>query len=234
MSARKLVVWVVVLGSSLVLCAGCRPRRRGAIAYKRVISQLEEKASRLAMENTQLRGDLAESKLMIELLKKEGNTLRGLSTELEEELRARLAGLPGVVVSRSGISVAGRVLFKSGHYELRPEGKTLLKTIANALEDGEEVLRVDGHTDNVAIKHARRRGIKSNRHLSVMRALSVIDVLKDNGVDPNRLFLAGYGEYWPIASNDSKDGRQQNRRVEIVVLPPRAMAISGVSAEEEK
>ena len=231
MRTRKLAVWVVVLGSLLVFCAGCRPRRRGDIAYKRVINQLEEKASRLAMENTRLRADLAEAKLMIELLKKEGSAWETLSDELEAELRARFAGLKDVTVTRGGISIEGRVLFKSGHYELRLEGKKLLKKVAEALKDKQEVLRIDGHTDNVAIDKSRRRGIKSNRHLSAMRALSVIDVLRANGVDPRRLFLAGYGEHWPIASNKSKDGRQQNRRVEIIVLPPRAMAIPGVKAK---
>ncbi len=234
MSARKLVVWVIVLGSSLIFCAGCRPRRRGDLAYKRVISRLEEKASRLAMENTRLRADLDGAKLLIELLKKEGNAWKSLSDGLEKELIDAFAGVEGVDVIGGRIRVAGRVLFKSGHYELRPEGKKILKQVADALKDKQEVLRIDGHTDNVVIKHARKRGIKSNRHLSVMRALSVIDVLKGNGVDPRRLFLAGYGEHWPIASNESKGGRQQNRRVEIVVLPPRAMAIPGGVVKEEK
>lgn len=234
MSARKLVVWVVVLGSSLIFCAGCKPRRRGDLAYKRVISRLEEKASRLAMENTRLRADLDGAKLLIELLKKEGNAWKSLSDGLDAELRNIFKEGGPVTVTSRGLSVQGRVLFKSGHYELRPEGKKILKQVADALKDKQEVLRIDGHTDNVAIKHARKRGIESNRHLSAMRALSVIDVLKVNGVDPRRLFLAGYGEYWPIAGNESKDGRQQNRRVEIVVLPPRAMAIPGGGVKEEK
>ena len=233
MSTRKLAVWVVVLGSSLVFCAGCRPRRRGDLAYKRVINQLEEKASRLALENSRLRADLAEAKLMIELLKKEGNALTMLSKELEAEL-LKIFGTEGpITVTDRGLSVRGRVLFKSGHYELRPEGKKILKQVADALKDKQEVLRIDGHTDNIPVKHARKRGIKSNRHLSAMRALSVIEALKASGIDPRRLFLAGYGEYWPIADNKSKDGKQQNRRVEIIVLPPRIMAMPGAAFREK-
>ncbi len=231
MSARKLVVWVVVLGSSLIFCAGCRPRRRGD-AYKLVISRLEQKASSLAMENTRLRSDLEGAKLLIELLKKEGRAWESLSDGLEKDLRARFAGVEGVTITRDGVAVEGRVLFKSGRYELRPEGKKILRQVANALKDKQEVLRIDGHTDNVAIKYALKRGIKSNRHLSAMRALSAINVLEANGIDPRRLSLAGYGEYRPIASNESKDGRQQNRRVEIVILPPRTMAIPGVKEEK--
>jgi len=77
--------------------------------------------------------------------------------------------------------------------------------------------RIEGHTDKVPIK---RSGWKSNWELSTARALSVLHYLeKDEGISPERLSAIGYGEYRPVASNDSRDGRKQNRRVEIVILP---------------
>lgn len=234
MSARKMLVWVVVGGVSLMLCAGCRPRTKSDVRhYRQVIRQLDEKSGRLALENSTLRAKLDQSKLMIEMLKNEGGVLGQLNEDLKRKLIEIMEGeLPGMMTldSKGTISLAGKVLFKSGHYEVRPAGKTLLKKIAGVLKDEDAVLRIDGHTDNVRVKYAKRRGIKDNRHLSAMRAYSVIKVLRQSGVDPRRLFLSGYGEYWPVADNDTKEGRQKNRRVDIVVLPPRAISIPDASA----
>ena len=75
---------------------------------------------------------------------------------------------------------------------------------------------VEGHTDNEPIKHSQW---KSNWELSSQRALSVVHYLEQRGVIPERLSAIGYGEYQPITSNDMVEGRQINRRVEIVILP---------------
>ncbi|MCK5081464.1 MAG: OmpA family protein, partial [Candidatus Omnitrophica bacterium] len=76
---------------------------------------------------------------------------------------------------------------------------------------------IEGHTDNVPITHS---GWKSNWELSTARALSVLHHLEDNeGISPKRLSATGYGEFRPVASNATKAGKQDNRRVEIVILP---------------
>jgi chemotaxis protein MotB len=75
---------------------------------------------------------------------------------------------------------------------------------------------IEGHTDNDPIK---KSGWKSNWELSTARALSVLHYLSEQSVNEPRLSAIGYGEYRPVASNDIKDGRQKNRRVEIVILP---------------
>ncbi|PIQ87934.1 MAG: hypothetical protein COV73_01520 [Candidatus Omnitrophica bacterium CG11_big_fil_rev_8_21_14_0_20_43_6] len=76
---------------------------------------------------------------------------------------------------------------------------------------------MEGHTDNVPIS---KSGWKSNWELSTARALSVLHYLAgEQGVSPERLSAIGYGEYRPLASNETADGRKQNRRVEIVILP---------------
>jgi chemotaxis protein MotB len=76
--------------------------------------------------------------------------------------------------------------------------------------------QVEGHTDNVPIANAP---FASNWELSSARALSVVHVLIDGGVPPERLSGAGYGEYQPAASNDDRESRRLNRRIEIVMLP---------------
>jgi chemotaxis protein MotB len=89
---------------------------------------------------------------------------------------------------------------------------SVLKTTVSDLNVG-----IEGHTDNVPIKHS---GWKSNWELSSARALSVVHYLEDQeGIDPKRLSATGYGEFHPVASNETVSGRQENRRVEIVILP---------------
>jgi chemotaxis protein MotB len=76
---------------------------------------------------------------------------------------------------------------------------------------------IEGHTDNVPIKYS---GWKSNWELSTARALSVLHYLEDSkNIDPKRLSATGYGEFQPVTVNDTPEGRQKNRRVEIVILP---------------
>jgi len=117
------------------------------------------------------------------------------------------------------ITVVGDLLFDSGKSKIRSEAYPLLTKVSDVLKDNMAQFNVgiEGHTDNVPIKHS---GWKSNWELSTSRALSVLHYLvKDQGIAPERLSAIGYGEYRPVASNETKDGRKQNRRVEIVILP---------------
>lgn len=117
------------------------------------------------------------------------------------------------------ITVVGDLLFDSGKAKIRPEAYPLLNKVSAVLKENmaQFNIGIEGHTDNVPIK---RSGWKSNWELSTARALSVLHYLeKDEGISPERLSAIGYGEYRPVASNDSRDGRKQNRRVEIVILP---------------
>ncbi len=117
------------------------------------------------------------------------------------------------------ITVVGDLLFDSGKAKIRPEAYPLLDKVSAVLKDNMRQFNIgiEGHTDNVPIK---RSGWKSNWELSTARALSVLHYLaQDQGISPERLSAIGYGEYRPVASNDSKSGRKQNRRVEIVILP---------------
>jgi len=117
------------------------------------------------------------------------------------------------------ITVVGDLLFDSGKAEIRSEAYSLLGKISSVLKDNMSQFNIgiEGHTDNVPIKHS---GYKSNWELSTTRALSVLHYLvKNQGISPERLSAIGYGEYRPVASNETSDGRKQNRRVEIVILP---------------
>lgn len=117
------------------------------------------------------------------------------------------------------ITVVGDLLFDSGKAKIRPEAHPLLDKVARVLKENVPQLDVgiEGHTDNQPIKYS---GWKSNWELSSARALSVLHYLVNTkGISPDRLSAIGYGEYRPVASNNTRDGRQLNRRVEIVILP---------------
>jgi len=117
------------------------------------------------------------------------------------------------------ITVVGDILFDSGKTKIRPEAYGILDKIAGVLVGSASKFNIgiEGHTDNEPIKYS---GWKSNWELSSARALSVLHYLVDEkGVTPQRVSAIGYGEYQPVADNQSKEGRQLNRRVEIVLLP---------------
>ncbi len=111
------------------------------------------------------------------------------------------------------------VLFDSGKSDLKPDAQKILGFLGNILntpEFAERYIRVEGHTDNVPIRTLQ---FPSNWELSTSRAASVIRYYIENSqLRPDRFTASGYGEYYPVASNDTTGGRALNRRVDIVIL----------------
>jgi chemotaxis protein MotB len=106
--------------------------------------------------------------------------------------------------------------FDSGSSNLKPEAKTILDKIAAVLLPNDYSIRVEGHTDNVPISTSK---YPSNWELSTARATSmVLYLITTHGFDPQKLSASGYGEFRPIAPNDTPENRAQNRRVDLVVL----------------
>jgi len=173
----------------------------------------------------------------ISKLKSELSELERAKAELEDRLRNEINDKEvSVEMLDKGlvITFVSEVLFDSGKDKLRPEAPAKLDKIASVLNTTVRDLNVgiEGHTDNVPIKYS---GWKSNWELSAARALSVLHYLLENqSVNPERFSATGYGEYHPVTSNDTKEGRQQNRRVEIVILPKttKAAAERAPAAEE--
>lgn len=122
--------------------------------------------------------------------------------------------LKGVVY----ISLADNMLYKSGSYEISPTAMGILDKIAKIIKDYPKYdVLVEGNTDNVPI---HRTNIRNNWDLSALRASSVVQVLQDKfGVNPSQLTAGGRGEYNPVATNATADGRALNRRTEIIITP---------------
>ena len=134
----------------------------------------------------------------------------------EAELRAELQGT-GVSVTRDGehitLNMPGNVTFKTDSADLSPAFFDVLSSVAKVMEKYEKtVVEVAGHTDSTGSE-------SYNQALSERRAASVAQYLASQGVDQQRLMTVGVGESRPIADNNTADGRQANRRVEITMVP---------------
>jgi len=116
------------------------------------------------------------------------------------------------------VSISDKLLFGSGQYKVTDEAKRVLAKVATVVNDKKDFdFMVEGHTDDDPIS---RTNIEDNWDLSTKRATAVVRLLQDEyNVDPKRMTAAGRGEYLPVASNETKDGKAKNRRTRIVVLP---------------
>lgn len=177
------------------------------------------------------RSDIQKIEELSKTLDELGQTKRLLEDRLAGEIRDKQVRLEmmekGLVVT-----FVADILFDSGKAKIRNEASPALDKVARVLKENVPQLRVgiEGHTDNQPIKYS---GWKSNWELSIARALSVLHYLAEGeGVSPQRLSAIGYGEYQPIASNDTREGQQLNRRVEVVILP-RLTKIKEAAGREE-
>lgn len=144
--------------------------------------------------------------------------------QIYEEVLSRFRSL--IDAGRLSVSIArGRmvinlpqdILFGSGSADLGSDGRRTLEEVAGVLAEFEDRrFQVEGHTDDRPISTAQ---FPSNWELSAARALSVVKLLVAQGVSPENLSGAGYGEYHPVAVNETTEGRRLNRRIEIVMLP---------------
>lgn len=141
-------------------------------------------------------------------------SLKGVLGNMDDE-DIQISVEKGVVF----ISISDKLLFKSGSYEINSNAKNVLGKVAKVINNkpGMDVM-VEGHTDNKGV--LENPVFKDNWDLSVYRATAVVRVLQDElGVDPARLIPAGRSYYVPVSDNDSAEGRAQNRRTRIIILP---------------
>ncbi len=122
-----------------------------------------------------------------------------------------------IVRGRMVINLPQDILFSSGSADLGREGRQTLSEIAAVLSEFDNrSFQVEGHTDDDPISTTQ---FPSNWELSAARSLSVVKLLVDRGVSPGLISGAGYGEFQPVATNQTEEGQRLNRRIEIVMLP---------------
>jgi len=173
------------------------------------------------LEMQALVDELSKSKRKLEAAKAELEKKTGeyeqLATALRGEIdagRVELTELRG----RTTVKMKDKILFASGSATIGADGREALKKVAEALRGlHAKAIRVEGHTDNVPT--GAGGPFASNWELSSARALAVVRFLQDAGVDPTRLSGAGFGEFQPIQSNETPEGRSLNRRIDITLVP---------------
>lgn len=124
-------------------------------------------------------------------------------------------------VDRLSVNLVEKILFDSGESEIKPEGLKIIKRVGDILKGiSDKQIRVEGHTDNVQIGARIRNKYPSNWELSTARATTVVRYLQDKvGIKSGQLSAAGFADSKPVASNETQEGKAQNRRIEIVLLP---------------
>jgi chemotaxis protein MotB len=197
----------------------------------------QDKLTAAELQNAQMTEQLRKMGMNVADQQRNMDEMNRLVEELrakERQAQARLATFRGmlerfnkmiasgklrvkIVRGRMVVELSENILFDSGKADLKPEGQTALTEVAGVLAAiADRDFQIAGHTDNIPIKSAK---FPSNWHLSTARALTVTSHLADHGVPSVRLSAAGYADTQPAATNETPEGRQQNRRIEIVLMP---------------
>lgn len=142
--------------------------------------------------------------------------------QIAKEVQASMSELikQGMIVIRPGetwleVEIKTDILFTSGSADVSAAAQPVLQRLVEILKPFPNVIRIEGHTDNVPIN---TRVFPSNWELSAARSASVVHLFMQQGLEPTRMSVEGLGEYRPVADNDSVEGRNRNRRVVLVIL----------------
>jgi chemotaxis protein MotB len=151
--------------------------------------------------------------------KSDYDKLQGQNQQLQQQVAAdqqQIGRLQGAIK----YTVNSDLLFAPGSWQMRPQGQQVIANLAKRLAPTQQNhLMVSGYTDNAPIGEAlRREGVASNQELSQKRADAVTQYLISQGVKPDLVSAQGFGDASPVASNDTTQGRAQNRRVELSLV----------------
>jgi chemotaxis protein MotB len=186
-------------------------------------SELEKRQTEqnsLYEEITAVSGEKSQLLIQLEQEQKSKQRIANLKNRLEQELNESRVEISQLKNRLTVIKLTSEVLFSSGSAQIKPTGQKVLSIIAESLNAyPDRAISVEGHTDNrPMVQNAR---YKSNWELSIARGLAAVKYFQaNNQVDPKRLKVIGYGEYRPVSSNETAEGRKLNRRIEIRILPP--------------
>ena len=188
-------------------------------AKNQKIGELSQKLGQLESENTRLKDDVTQLQKLKEIeVQKTSKTYENLLDSMKSEIskgEVTISELKGKLT----VNLVESVLFDSGKAEVKPNGLIVLQKVIDILKSiKDKAIRIEGHTDNVPIVGALARKYPTNWELSAARAINVARYLQQQGIDPALLAAVGYGEYKPVAANDTDEGRAKNRRIEIVLV----------------
>lgn len=202
-----------------------------------VITSLRQKNADQAAD---YESQIKENELQIDTLGKKNNDLTNaialLHHEKEQEVEAMSSTYEDLLAKMKNeinkgqvtiselkgkltVNMVDAILFDSGEAEVKDQGMEILQKVVDILKSvTDKTIRIEGHTDNVKIIGALTRKYPTNWELSASRALNVAKFLQSQGLNPENLASVAYGEYAPVADNETAEGRAQNRRIEIVLI----------------
>jgi len=195
---------------------------------RELLAQLEAKEQALASEsmrlNTLEKELEARSNRIVELERVIAMKDKAM-TNLKNAITKALTDFEGkglTIEQRDGkvyVSMENKLLFRSGSWAVGSEGRQAVEQLGKVLADNPDIaILIEGHTDNVPYKGNSQ--LSGNWDLSTKRATAIVNILRENlNIYPENLTAAGRGEYAPIASNDTAEGKAKNRRIEVVLTP---------------
>jgi len=163
--------------------------------------------------------------------KAEVEEMRGTYQNLLENMKGEIAKGEITITQLRGklkVNMLDEILFDSGKTTVKPQGVEVLERVGSILLNVKDrAISIEGHTDNVPIGAELSKRYPTNWELSAVRATTVARYLQEKiGLDPGLLSAIGYGEYQPVASNESEEGQAKNRRIEIVLVPMEIVPVS--------
>ncbi|MCF4100484.1 OmpA family protein [Gillisia sp. M10.2A] len=195
---------------------------------RQLLAELEEKEKKLATEQARLeklQRDLASRSKRIDelesLIAAKDAKMNALKTAVSNAL-TNFEGKGLTVEQRNGkvyVSMENKLLFSSGSWAVNSEGRKAVEQLGQVLAKNSDIaVLIEGHTDNVP--YGGKGQLEDNWDLSTKRATSIVQILRENkGIDAQNLTAAGRGEYAPIASNTTAEGKAKNRRIEVILTP---------------
>jgi chemotaxis protein MotB len=187
---------------------------------------LEGKNFQLANKIDDVSQDLKKERTTIQEKEKKIKELEDTRRKIEAGLKEQIASQTIKLEQMEGklkVTFVDKILFNSGSVQINKKGQELLLEFAESFrENGSQNIVVEGHTDNVSVGAALKKRFPSNWELSTARAAAVARFFQEKaGLEPERLSASGYSYFHPVALNDSEEGRSQNRRIEIILVPIR-------------
>ena len=197
---------------------------------RQLLAELEAKQKALTAEQdrlNKLKKDLEASSTRLAELEKMMADKEAAMKKLKETLSKSLKAFEGkglTVTEKDGkvyVSMENKLLFESGSWTVGSEGKKAVDLVGKVLGDNPEIsVLIEGHTDNDKITGTIGGGVENNWDLSTKRATAIVNILSANTkIKKENLTAAGRGEFAPLMSNESAEGKAKNRRIEIILTP---------------
>jgi chemotaxis protein MotB len=188
------------------------------------ISKLQSENNRLSDTIEGLKMELRQEKISVQQKEGEISELEKTRRQIESSLKDQIAQKDIKLEEIEGklkVTFVDKILFDSGSVMIKPKGQEVLLKLADSFRDNKnQNIAVEGHTDDVKIGSALLERFPTNWELSTARATAVVRFLQEKGnIEPERLTASGFSFYRPVATNETPEGRKENRRIEIILVP---------------